>query len=153
MGSGGKRKLLLGVSHTKTSRSKAIKSRMYNYVSRVYAFDPTPPFNIIARSGYFCLGFGFNNITGVDILHHEEAEQSDNEQVWGATNNYKLHIRQDHFECPRIHFISGITEKIDDPDSVVISYGINDCYPRMLELRKDFLVQLLRPSNRESKVR
>jgi len=146
-GKGGKRKLLLGVSHTKTSRSKAIKSRMYNYVSRVYAFDPTPPFNIVARSGYFCLGFGLNNITGVDNLPHAEAEQSDNEQVWGATNNYKLHIRQDHFECPRIHFISGITEKIDDPDAVVISYGINDCYPRMLELRKEFLVQLLRPGS------
>ncbi|KAL3760439.1 hypothetical protein ACHAWU_005974 [Discostella pseudostelligera] len=24
---------------------------------RVYAFEPAPPFNIVVRSGYFCLGF------------------------------------------------------------------------------------------------
>lgn len=28
-----------------------------NYVSFLYAFDPRPPFKILARSGYFCLGF------------------------------------------------------------------------------------------------
>mmetsp|Transcript_12671 Transcript_12671/g.25315 ORF Transcript_12671/g.25315 Transcript_12671/m.25315 type:complete len:613 (-) Transcript_12671:314-2152(-) len=145
-GSGHKRKLLMGVSHTKTRRGKAIKkSKMYNYVSRLYAFDPIPPFDIIARSGYFCLGFGLNKF--LDNPQHDEAEQSDNDQVWGATNEYKLNVRDDFFECPRIHFVSGITEKIDDPDTVVISYGINDCYPRVLEVSKNFLVQLLLPRN------
>lgn len=121
---------------------------MYNYVSRVYAFDPLPPFPIIARSGYFCLGFGAHGAQ--NNTQHDEAEQSNNEQVWGAANDYKLEIRDEVFDCPRIHFISGVTEKIGDSETVVVSYGVNDCYPRMIEIPKQFLVSLLRPLSQEN---
>jgi len=133
------RRLLLGFSHRKTRPYP--KRTQYSYVSRVYAFEPTPPFNIAARSGFFCLGFAPTR-GGVD--EDEEASQSDNEQVWGAANEYELKIMGTKFDCPRIHFVSGIAEKVGDEDTVIVSYGVNDCYPRMVEVSKDFLVSLLK---------
>lgn len=130
------RQLLLGFSHRKTRKSP--KKDSYNYVSRVYAFEPTPPFNIVARSGFFCLGFANH---GPDDA---EAKQSDNEQILGSVNEYKLTIQNEVYDCPRIHFITGISEKLNDEDIVIVSYGVNDCYPRMVELEKKFLIALLK---------
>jgi len=135
----GERHLLLGFSHRKTR--KVPKKNAYNYVSRLYAFEMTPPFNIVARSGYFCLGFAAHGDAD------DEARQSDNEQVWGSANDYRLTIMNEVYDCPRIHFVTGITEKIDDDEMVIISYGVNDCYPRMIEVPKDFLVRLLQGRN------
>jgi hypothetical protein len=75
--------------------------------------------------------------------HGEEATQSDNEQVWGSSNEYKLTIHNEEFECPRIHFVTGITEKLGHDETAIISYGVNDCYPRMIEVPKKVLVSLL----------
>ncbi|KAL7541302.1 hypothetical protein ACHAXR_010795 [Thalassiosira sp. AJA248-18] len=139
-GDSAERTLLLGFSHRKTRRQP--KAGQYNYVSRVYAFEPLPPFAIVARSGFFCLGFApLNGQSGAD----DEALQSDNEQVWGAANEYKLKIRDEEFDCPRIHFVTGVAEKMGDNETVIVSYGVNDCYPRMIEVTKSFLVGLLRP--------
>ena len=77
----------------------------------------------------------------------DEARQSDTEEVWGAANDYRLTIMNKAYDCPRIHFVTGITEKIDDDEMVIISYGVNDCYPRMIEVPKDFLVRLLQGRN------
>lgn len=128
------RELLLGFSHRKTlSHPKRFK---YSYVSRVYAFEPDPPFNIVARSGFFCLGFASDN----------EKEVSENEQVRGAANDHKMKLWKQEYEgCPRIHFVTGITEKYRDEETVIISYGVNDCYPRMIEVSKEFLMSLLKP--------
>ena len=71
--------------------------------------------------------------------------QSDNEQIWGAAKEYKLTIQEEEYDCPRIHFVTGIAEKMGDDETVIVSYGVNDCYPRMLEVSKSFLVGLLRP--------
>jgi hypothetical protein len=133
----GKEQLLLGFSHRKTR--KAPKKDSYNYVSRVYAFEPKPPFNIVARSGFFCLGFA-----NVNTQDHAEAIQSNNEQIFGSANDYKLTISKQEYDCPRIHFVTGITEKIDDKSTVIVSYGVNDCYPRMVEIKKEFLTGLLK---------
>ena len=150
---GEERRLLLGFSHRKTRRTVR-KEEQYNYVSRVYAFEPIPPFNIVARSGLFCLGFALSpegiksKVSDEMIFSHldEEARQSDNEQVHGAANDHKLKINGKTFDCPRIHFITGIAEKMGDNEKVIISYGVNDCYPRMIEVSKSFLVSLLKPS-------
>lgn len=127
------RQLLMGFSHRKTR--KAPKKDSYNYVSRVYAFEPKPPFNIVARSGLFCLGFANPDA---------ETAQSDNEQLRGSANNFKLTIQQIEYDCPRIHFVTGITEKLHDENTVMVSYGVNDCYPRIVEVDKSFLVGLLK---------
>ena len=132
----GERQLLLGFSHRKTR--KAPKKDSYNYVSRVYAFETVPPFNIVAKSGFFCLGFANNKPDDA------EAKLSDNEQLFGSANEYKLTIHNEVYDCPRIHFVTGIVEKIDDEETVIVSYGVNDCYPRMLEVKKTFLIDLLK---------
>ncbi len=145
----GERRLLLGFSHRKTRRGLGTTSPPYNYVSRVYAFEPTPPFNLVARSGYFCLGFALNRQQHQKqkSRSNDEVNQSDNEQVWGAANEYKLTINGIVFEnCPAIHFVTGIADKLGDEEhTAIISYGVNDCYPRMVEVSKQFLVSLLRP--------
>ena len=53
----------------------------------------------------------------------DEAKQSNNEQVRGAANDYRLTIMNKVYDCPRIHFVTGITEKIDD-DKTVISWSL-----------------------------
>jgi hypothetical protein len=130
--SGDERELLLGFSHTKTRPFP--KRFQYSYFSRVYAFEPNPPFEVVARSGLFCLGFASDNETIGRV----------NELVRGATNFFKLRIFDEEYDCPRIHFVTGITEKYGDSETVIISYGVNDCYPRMIEVSKAFLVSLLR---------
>jgi hypothetical protein len=131
--------LLLGISHRKTRRGIG-KTKMYNYVSRMYAFEPKPPFNIVARSGFFCLGF---EIHGDQASTSTMIDHIQNEQVWGAANNYKLQIHDQVFDCPRIHFVTGIAEKVGDHETVIVSYGVNDCYPRMIQISKEFLISLL----------
>jgi len=146
------RPLLLGFSHRKT-RKGAGPSVQYTYVSRVYAFEPYPPFAIVALSGFFCLGYAPHqgtSIVDVGLLNvtskaDDEAIQSDNEQIWGAVNDHKMKLHGEQYDCPRIHFVSGIAEKFGDAGTVIISYGVNDCYPRMLEVSKKFLVGLLMP--------
>ena len=153
------RSLLLGFSHRKTQRG-ARAAITYNYVSRVYAFAPYPPFDIVARSGFFCLGYAphqgasivnqsSSSLSSSSMLwgnkNDDEAMQSDNEQIWGAANDHKLKLQGKQFDCPRIHFVTGIAEKLGDEETVIISYGINDCYPRMMEVPKNFLVSLLKP--------
>ena len=128
------RELLLGFSHRKTHAYP--KRLQYSYVSRVYAFEPNSPFDIVARSGFFCLGFATGN----------EKNESENEQMHGAADEQKLKlVGQEFDQCPRIHFVTGIAEKLGDDETVIISYGVNDCYPRMIEVSKDFLVSLLKP--------
>lgn len=130
------RQLLLGFSHRKTR--KAPKKDSYNYVSRIYAFETSPPFNIVARSGLFCLGFANHSLTDA------EARLSDNEQLVGSANEHKLTIQNQVYDCPRIHFITGIAEKMNDEGTVIVAYGVNDCYPRMVEVKKEFLISLLK---------
>jgi hypothetical protein len=75
-----------------------------------------------------------------------EKEVSENEQVRGAANDHKMKLWKQEYEgCPRIHFVTGITEKYRDEETVIISYGVNDCYPRMIEVSKEFLMSLLKP--------
>lgn len=139
------RRLLLGFSHRKTRRGLGQDSPQYNYVSRVYAFEPTPPFNLVVRSGFFCLGFMHRHIDDEadeikDVLIH-------NEQVWGSANDYRLKIHGEVFDCPSIHFVTGIADKLgEEEETVIVSYGVNDCYPRMIEVSKKVLVRLLKES-------
>jgi hypothetical protein len=49
-------RLLVGISHVKNRDKLENTTDNYRYLSRLYAFVPTPPFDIVARSGFFCLG-------------------------------------------------------------------------------------------------
>lgn len=68
-------------------------------MSRVYAFEPFPPFDIVVRSGFFCLGYVPHQGTSIvnvsssssslsllsDNKNDDEAMQSNNEQIWGGS--------------------------------------------------------------------
>lgn len=47
------------------------------------------------------------------------------------------------YDCPAIHFITGMTEKADDPDKLIIAYGVEDCTSWFIEVGKEEVVKLL----------
>jgi len=136
--------IMVGVGHTLvkfyTKNKMAPEERMLikdtHYVSFFYAFDPRPPFTILARSGYFCLGFASTN-------PDEEGGTINPHSV--LTHNRRLEQNNETFSCPQIHYIETIIEKVDDPSSVVIGYGMNDCTARLVEVTKKEIARLLFP--------
>jgi hypothetical protein len=135
--------LMVGVSHTKipmfgnwyetfrASHNLSFAARQYS--SRLYAFEPKPPFRIVARSGSFCMGF-------------PESSEETNENPYIKYVRSKPMIVGEELECPSITFVSGICEAIDDPSVAPISYGMNDCAPRIVKVPKSELIRLLFPS-------
>lgn len=101
------------------------------YASFFYAFMPHPPFEIVARTGYFCLGYESSTDAGMPNPHSV------------LTPNRQFQQHNETFECPIIHFVQTIVEKADDPSSVVIGYGINDCTARLIEVSKGEIARML----------
>jgi hypothetical protein len=127
-------RLLLGISHCKTPYSSKGDSprsgpnvKSNQYFSSLYAMASTSPYEVVARSGRFCLG------------HATAAEVTTN--PFARDNLDPLRIDRT-YDCPRIHFVSGIAEVVDDPSSVIIAYGVNDCAPRFITVKKAHLVRL-----------
>ncbi|KAL7532299.1 hypothetical protein ACHAXR_004549 [Thalassiosira sp. AJA248-18] len=133
--------LFVGVAHTlvKYYTKNKLPSGLVpdtNYVSFFYAFDPRPPFKLVARSGYFCLGFASTSKS-------EEGGVINPHSV--LTHNRPLQQNNETFACPQIHYVETIIEKVDDPSSVVIGYGMNDCTARLVEVSKKEIARLLFP--------
>ena len=149
--------LLVGIGHTKVTWKpwygkedvpQAEKDRVphTHYVSLFYAFEPTPPFHIRARSGYFCLG-------------HAPLSTQDNELPSGEsgisnahsilTRNRMLQQNNVIFDCPQMSFISSFIEKVGDSSKTIIGYGLNDCTGRLVEVDKREIVRLLFPDPME----
>ena len=131
------KELLLGISHSKT-RFKAKEKRndlkgnvaANEFFSSFYVMEPTAPYRVIARTGRFCFGFS----------SPEEVASN----PFALSNTEPLQIGQT-YDCPRIHFVSGMAEKSDDPSKVIVAYGINDCVPRMVEVSKTSISEMLFP--------
>ena len=126
--------LLVGISHTKIPfwvklRNASFTSRQYT--NRLYAFEPVPPYRLVARSGGFCLGFP----------DHDEG--LDNPNVWFLRN--KSYSVGRPLNCPHITFVMSIIDAVHDPFMAIITYGMNDCASRMMKVRKSDLSQLLFP--------
>jgi hypothetical protein len=68
----------------------------------------------------FCFGFGHVDEGGHRYRH--------------LTRINKLQIENKIYECPRINFVVGLTKK--SKDRAIISFGINDCSPRMVDVEK-----------------
>jgi len=136
--------LLIGVAHTSVqyrrwyshnqvpAREKAMVPHTH-YVSFFYAFEPRPPFNLQALSGYFCLGFAGEDGTEGGMFNPHSV----------LTVNRKLSQNNETFNCPQIHFVSSFIEKVGEPSTTVIGYGINDCTPRIVEVSKREITRLL----------
>lgn len=126
--------LLLGISHSKTPYPRKGRKRPSGdveanmFFSSLYAMESTYPYSVVARSGRFCLG------------HATEAEVDTN--PFARSNLTPLRIDRE-YDCPRIHFVSGMSEVVDDPSSAIIGYGINDCVPRLVKVKKSDLVEML----------
>jgi hypothetical protein len=132
--------LLVGVSHFKIPhwskslwKSHGVKFASRQYTSRLYAFEPTPPYRVVARSGSFCMGFP------------DEQEGTDNPNMW-IVRNRPAQLGNQNMTCPYITFVMGVVEAFDDPSKVIISYGMNDCAPRIVKVDKSELVQMLFPT-------
>ncbi|CAB9509064.1 Inherit from COG: Hemolysin-type calcium-binding [Seminavis robusta] len=147
--------LLVGIFHTKIPKfgkrsgkrlplwndrghnnATAAKVLPNQYLSRWYAFSPSPPFAVVAQSGWFCLGF-------------PSVTQEADEPLIQATRWKTMVFGDDRhngqlvLNCPRIHFVSGITEKHNDPSTILVAYGINDCFSRIVEMKKEDISKVL----------
>jgi hypothetical protein len=138
--------LLLGISHSKTRYHRKLGAQLgigleaNHFFSSFYAMESEAPYDVVARSGKFCLGFPSWNGTA----------NEDNEITRGGGNPYTqmdlypLRIGNEVYEnCPRIHFVSGMTQKVDDPSKIIIAYGINDCISRFAVVDVAHVIRLL----------
>jgi hypothetical protein len=125
--------LLLGISHVKTphGRPKLEKRlRSNQYLSRWYAFEPTPPFRTVAVSGFFCWPAPSSSSSSNPLVTHHP----DKHWTLGSISD---------LQCPVIHFISGMTEKVNDPETLIVAMGIADCTSWFVEVKKADIVQVL----------
>eukprot|EP00977_Amphora_coffeiformis_P002343 scaffold437_cov159-Amphora_coffeaeformis.AAC.22 len=114
--------LLMGIAHSKTLGKQGLQPN--HYLSTLYAFSDKPPFALVAHSGFFCLPFPSND------------EPNDSIPMVNITRWRVLNLGDKlvYHDCPRIHFVSGMTLDVRDPDKVVIAYGINDCVSRFIQV-------------------
>jgi hypothetical protein len=138
-------RLLLGIAHSKTRYNHkqgtdvSLEGQVQanHFFSSFYAIQDRPPYNVVARSGKFCLGFA----------HKSDNHKSDKHNPYTRMNIVPLSVMGETYQCPRIHFVSGMIEKVDDPSKVILSYGINDCVPRMVVIAKTEIMQMLFDAN------
>ena len=146
--------MLVGLGHTKVtwkpwynkeSTPQERKDRLphTHYVSLFYAFEPYPPFQIRARSGYFCLGHVPLSPSNSNELPPTEGGIFNPHSI--LTRNRQLQQNYTTFDCPQMSFISSFIEKAGDSSSTVIGYGLNDCTGRLVEVKKEEIVRLLYP--------
>lgn len=132
-------KLQLGISHSKTPYRHIKKVRTSpilasnQFFSSFYALAAHAPYNVVARTGRFCFGLP-NNITDAT-----DGSVSQHAAIPFTT----LNIGGVGYNCPQIHFVSGMTESATDPSKLVVAYGINDCLPRMVVIEKDEVLRML----------
>jgi len=146
--------LHVGIAHThvqwkrwymdKTKEKEVELLPHTHYVSLIYAFDPFPPFEIRARSGYFCLGFA-NPVDPTHANGSAEPERGTFNPHTPLTRNRKLRQNNETFECPQMQYVSSFIQKVGDPSKTVIGYGLNDCTPRLVEVAKSEIGRLLFP--------
>jgi hypothetical protein len=126
------KELLVGISHQKLfkiDKNGAAKFTHSSYTHNFYAFEQTPPYRVVARSGSFCLGF--------------PSEEENEENHYSQLTRSRPLIMGEEENCPQISFVSGMTEKAGDDSKVILGYGINDCVPRFVEVDKSEIARLL----------
>lgn len=111
------------------------------YFSRFIAFLPEPPYTIVARSGMFCLGYPSPDLDG-------RGDPGSHEGPLTFVKMGRMTFANETYGCPRIHFVMGMIDKVkqkkqNEPDSVILSYGVADCLSRFVEIRKSEIVRML----------
>jgi len=95
-----------------------------------YAFEPVPPFKIVAQSGQFCMPCPTEELDGEPTPGLEFIK----------TRPYRVNF---DMNCPFVTFVMGILEAADDPSYVIISYGMNDCGARIVKVDKKEVIKML----------
>ena len=132
--------LWLGVSHAKTPHArKKLKDKLRSnqYLSRWYAFEQDAPYKIVAVSGYFCL----SSLPGNTFTNLEAIKTNPLMSYAAATTPWTLGSMV--MDCPVIHFVTGMTEKVNDASKLILGYGIGDCVSMFIEVAKADAIQLL----------
>ena len=116
--------VMVGISHVKLSKKDQFwkkdeysryKSFMYDqFLSRFVAYDTKPPFDIVARSGLFCLGYANED---------EGRSEVNGTPLAGRNTQYRLELFNETFDCPPIHFPSSFSEVVGDKSKLIIGYG------------------------------
>lgn len=128
--------LWMGIAHSKTLGGDDIQPN--HYLSTLYAFEDTPPFALVAQSGYFCLPFPVGDDDSSSVT--SPAGHMMNITRWRIL---RLGNGEEYPNCPRIHFVSGLVRDANDDDKVIVAYGLNDCVSRLVQVRLSDLVRLL----------
>jgi len=153
--------LLMGVSHFKTPPKKHSHFGVVgnSYLSRFYAFEPLPPYATVAVSGGFCLGAASSSLRQQHNNHKNStvtapknplasmfaAQSSSSTKSTAIPQNMLVLSGITSATCPKIGFVSGLTEKAKDNTTLILSYGVNDCYPQFVEIRKSDATRILFP--------
>jgi hypothetical protein len=135
--------LLLGISHSKTRfKYKNGPGRAGNdlepnhFTSSFYAIEAEAPYQLVAQTGRFCLG------TARPIEYWQEGINHNVNPYYNiSASNKKLWLMQE-YDCPVIHYVSGMVEKVDDPSKIIIAYGVNNWYVTN-ETEMEFACRLL----------
>ncbi len=134
------RAVLVGVVHPKTvfpGKKLPPDIAPNTYLSRFFAFEAEPPYRIVARSGMFCLGYP-------NPENEEGPSPLGNPLV--AVRMQLLHFAGEVLQCPRIHFVMGMVDKVGEEDrKVILSYGVSDCLSRVVEIDKSEIATMLWP--------
>jgi hypothetical protein len=125
------KEVFLGVSHPKTLfPGKYLPAGLTRntYLSRFYVFEKTRPYRILARTGAFCLG---------------RSQEDTGNPLWSVADATEMWFGSEWINCSRIHFITGITEKVGDDSKVILAYGVSDCLSRFVEVDKADIAKML----------
>jgi len=148
----GGEELFVGVSHRKIHGGQRsyrdqnnLSFALRQYVSHFYAFRPEPPFDVVAVSGAFCLGYPEDR-----ELSSAKAPNKLQHVILEWLRKRPLIMAEQELDCPFITFVTGMTQSPIDPNKVVLGYGVNDCMSRFVEIDKSEIVRLLFPNTTTS---
>jgi hypothetical protein len=137
---------LLGVSHLKTRyfNGPAPRNPVANqYFTRFYAMRSQPPYEVVAQSGKFCFGAHWGHMNMYPVNTNNDRTYVPDPYL-NLTSTRRLELGNESFMCPGIHFVSGMTDDATDPKNrLVIGYGVNDCFARMVVVEKAHVEQML----------
>jgi hypothetical protein len=127
--------ILIGIAHAKTRYNHKLQRNQTKggvtanqFVSRFCAMRTADPYAILARTL-----FSAPNEMGGNPYKRLQLDP--------------LEILERFDQCPRIHFVSGMTLDASDPSKLIIAYGINnDCVPRLAVVKRKSWTCYLHPS-------
>jgi hypothetical protein len=117
--------VVVGVSLPKTffpgkNLPKGVRPNIY--LSRFFAFKTEAQYSIVALSGMFVF-------VEEQIERHSSSRSID-------LKHQQLHFANESYNCPRLHFVMGMVDKVGDDSRMIFSYDVSDCLARVVKIDK-----------------